>query len=147
MREVFIFIHTTTFFIILFSVQNCLAMLQLFSKYTIAAPSAARSICTKHSTYSASRMLSPRLLPRPQVHPRFFRPNTFNGFATKPRNPSKPIQKAEPTPVIVPKNLPEIEIQTRLLDRLKSAGAISGLQAPPSLSHVYPRRQPYRIPS
>lgn len=92
-------------------------------------------------------MLSPRLLPRPQVHPRFFRPNTFNGFATKPRNPSKPIQKAEPTPVIVPKNLPEIEIQTRLLDRLKSAGAISGLQAPPSLSHVYPRRQPYRIPS
>lgn len=112
-------------------------MLQFLSKYTITvAPTAARSICTKNNTYLIPRTLNSRLLQRPRFYPQFFRQNNFNGFATKPK---KLIRKVEPTPVIAPKDFPGADIQPRLLDRLKSAGAISDLQAPPSLSHVHPR--------
>lgn len=127
--------------------NNFVAMLHLFSKRTIAIISTSkRTICTKINTYATvlpSASLSSRLLvQRPRVYPQFFQPSAFRHYATKSRKHAKPVPKSansgKSNLVVqnIKENLPGVDNQPRLLDRLRAAGAVSDLQAPPSLSHV-----------
>ncbi|KAI5853124.1 hypothetical protein DFP73DRAFT_506924 [Morchella snyderi] len=121
-------------------------MLHLLSKRTIAIISTSkRTICTKINTYAtvtSSASLSSRLLVRrPRVYPQFFQPSAFRQYATKSRKYAKSTPKSansgKSNLVVqnIKENLPGVDNQPRLLDRLRAAGAISDLQAPPSLSH------------
>lgn len=117
-----------------------------------------RTICTKINTYATvlpSASLSSRLLvQRPRVYPQFFQPSAFRHYATKSRKHAKPVPKSansgKSNLVVqnIKENLPGVDNQPRLLDRLRAAGAVSDLQAPEFVPCTYSRYIcfPSRVP-